>query len=178
MSSCLKAFQKITILAENCVISVITGSICLPPKLLGWIPGYTLWDSSIIFQQFCQLESSWHLGHPQDISFSQSNWNTWLGLSWEPFGWAPCGWRYSVEDGLVWGVDLSGEGRVYTLGCKVETCWNVDSVTLWSVSRPLGLDKVDRRCTKTNREITLPPQRMQEVDKVFEHIDPKCNPRR
>jgi hypothetical protein len=50
MSPYLKAFQKITILAENCVISVITGSISLPPKLVGWIPGRTLQDSSIIFQ--------------------------------------------------------------------------------------------------------------------------------
>jgi hypothetical protein len=50
MSPYLKAFQKISILAENCVISVIAGSICLPPKLVGWIPGRTLRDSSIIFQ--------------------------------------------------------------------------------------------------------------------------------
>jgi hypothetical protein len=34
------------------------------------------------------------------------------------------------------------------------------------------------RCTKMNREITLPPQHMREVEKVSEHIDPKCNLRR
>jgi hypothetical protein len=30
-----------------------------------------------------------------------------------------------VEEGLVWGVDLSGGGRVYTLGCTLETIYDL-----------------------------------------------------
>jgi hypothetical protein len=31
----------------------------------------------------------------------------------------------TVEDGLVRGVDLNGDGRVYTLGCRSETIYKL-----------------------------------------------------